>query len=168
MRRLIALAVSTMVWAAGAAAAQDRAELRLGGGVNYWVALEDIDLDEIEEDGFSYVLSLQLRNPMAGLGVDAEMMPERYGDDAYSGLAYVILGRGIYAAAGIGINYVDGEFAEEPFYALRAGVDLEILSSLRLDIYATYRFQDTADLKGDDTDIDTDTVFLGAALRLAF
>lgn len=152
----------------GAAAWSDEGRFRLGAGANYWVALDDIDVDDVDENGFSYLVSLQLRNEMAGLGLDAEMMPERFGKDAYAGQVYFILGKGVYAGAGIGMNLVDGEFASEPFYSLRAGIDLELLPSLHLDISANYRFNDTADLKDDDREIDTDTIFLGACLRLAF
>jgi hypothetical protein len=61
----------------------------------------------------------------------------------------------------------DGDFADDPFYALRAGLNLELLPSVFVDISANYRFNDSAQFEGDDTDIDTDTVFLGAALRFA-
>ena len=55
----------------------------------------------------------------------------------------------------------------EPFFALRAGLNLELLPRIFVDISANYRFNDTAELKDEDTDIDTDTIFLGAALRFA-
>lgn len=141
---------------------------RIGGGVNYWVALDDIEIDDIDEDGFSYLVSYQYRGRLLGLGLDAEMLPDRFGEDAYAGQAYLIVGAGIYAAAGIGIVHTDGDFADDPFFSLRAGLDIEVLPSLRLDISAQYRFNDETDLEDSDTNIDTDTLFLGAALRLAF
>ena len=72
---------------------------------------------------------------------------------------------GIYAGAGIGIINSDGDFADKPFFALKAGVNLELLPSTYVDISANYRFSDKEDLDDKNKNIDTDTVFLGAAFR---
>lgn len=140
---------------------------RIGAGVNYWVALDDLDEDDVDDDGFSYIASYQYRADLLGLEVDVEFLPDRFGEDAWAPEAYLLLGRTIYAGAGIGIVNSDGDFADEPFYAFKAGLDLEVLPSLYLDISANYRFNDSADLGEDEKDIDTDTVFLGAAIRVA-
>jgi hypothetical protein len=44
-------------------------------------------------------------------------------------------------------------------------VNLELLPKVFVDISANYRFNDTDDLKNNESDIDTDTIFLGAAVR---
>ncbi len=162
------LAVLILTGGTAARADELQARWRIGAGANYWVALKDLDEHDVDEDGFSYLASVQLRNPMAGIGADVEMLPDRFGKDAYAGQAYVILGKAVYAGAGIGITLTDGEFANEPFFSFRAGLDLEIFPGLYLDIYGQYRFKDRADLKNEDTDIDLDTIFLGGALRLSF
>jgi len=77
-------------------------------------------------------------------------------------------GSAIYAAAGIGIIHQDGDFADDPFFAFKAGLDLEVLPSLYLDISACYRFNSKYDFDDAMDEIDTDTVFLGAAVRLGF
>lgn len=141
---------------------------RLGAGANYWVTVNDIDVDDIDKNGFSYLVSYQYRPTLIGFEVDGEMLPNRFGKDAYAPQAYIILGQALYAAAGIGITYQDSKFADEPFYALKAGFDINILPGLYLDIAANYRFNDKDDLEDEDTKIDTDTVFLGATARLAF
>lgn len=140
---------------------------RIGVGANYWTAVEDIDESDVDEDGFSYLASYQYRPGILGFEIDAEMLPDRYGEDTYAPQAYVILGKGLYAAAGAGILLVDNEWADDPFYSFRAGLELELLPSLYVDINANYRFNETTDLEASTTDIDTDTVFLGAAVRLA-
>jgi hypothetical protein len=142
-------------------------EHRLGGGVNYWVALEDLDEDGVDEDGFSYLVSYQYMMDWVGLQLDVELLPDRFGEDAVAPSAWFLLGKTLYAGAGIGIVNYDGDFADEPFFALRAGLNLEVLPSLYLDISANYRFNDKADLEDDDRKIDADTVFLGAAVRFA-
>ncbi len=161
---LAAAAFSLMAVAPGHAAEGPH---RIGGGANYWIALDDLDSD-VDDDGFSYVVSYQYRPGLVGLGIDAELLPDRFGDDAYAGQAYLILGQGLYAAAGVGVNYMDSEFADDPFFTFRAGLEFPVLPNLYLDLHAHYRFEDEQDLKDEDTKIDTDTVFLGAAVRMGF
>ncbi len=141
---------------------------RLGGGVNYWVFIDDIDVEDIDEDGFSYLASYQFRPSFIGFQADVEFLPDLFGEDAIAPAAYLLVGQAIYGAAGIGILSVDGEWADDPFFAFKVGLDLEFLPSLFLDISASYRFNSEADLEDAVESIDTDTVFLGAAVRIGF
>lgn len=140
---------------------------RIGGGANYWLTIDDIDLDnhDVDEDGFSFLASYQYWKGLFGVELDLEFLPDRFDDTAVAPEAYVLLGKAIYAGAGIGIMYTDGSFADEPFFALRAGLNLEVLPAIYLDIYGNYRFNDKKDLENEVSDIDSDTVFFGAALR---
>ena len=166
MRKVLILMAGLLV-GAGLASAADQAH-RLGVGANYWVALDDVDVDNVDENGFSYLVSYQYRPGLLGLQLDGEMMPDRFGKDSYAPAAYVILGQTLYAAAGVGIVNVDGDWADDPFYAFKAGLDLELLPSLFLDISASYRFDSETKLDDAVDAIDTDTVYLGAAVRLGF
>ncbi len=141
---------------------------RIGAGANYWVAVSDIDVDNLDEDGFGYFISYQYRPTLIGFDLALEFLPDHLGDDAIAPQASLILGSALYVAGGIGVLYTDGAFLDEPFYALRAGLDLQVLPSLYLDISANYRFSRRSDLRDDGRKIDTDTIFLGAALRLGF
>ena len=141
---------------------------RIGAGANYWVAVDDIDLDDVDEDGLSYLVSYQYRATLIGLQADVEFLPKLFGENAIAPAAYAVLGSAIYAAAGIGIIHQDGDFADDPFFAFKAGFDLEVLPSLYLDISACYRFNSKYDFDDAMDEIDTDTVFLGAAVRLGF
>ncbi len=141
---------------------------RIGAGATYWVAVNDIDIDDLDESGLGYFISYQYRPSLIGFDLALEFLPDHLGDDAIAPQASLILGSALYAAAGIGVLYTDGKFLDEPFYALRAGLDLEVIPSLYLDISANYRFSRRSDLRDDERKIDTDTVFLGAALRLGF
>ncbi len=142
-------------------------EHRIGGGANYWVALEDIEIGDgdFDDDGLSFYGSYQYWSSLLGLEIDLEFLPDRFGETAIAPQAYLLIGRAIYAGVGIGLIYSYSEFSDEPFFALRAGLNLELLPGIYADIYGNYRFNDTATFNNDDTDIDTDTVFLGAALR---
>lgn len=140
---------------------------RIGGGANYWVAIDDIDTDDVDDDGFSFYGSYQYWMGLIGLELDLEFLPDRFGESAVAPQAYALIGKAVYAGIGIGTVYSDDEFADEPFFALRAGLNLEILPGVFADIYGNYRFNDKADFDNDEKDIDTDTIFLGAALRIA-
>lgn len=163
MKKILVIAALTLMMAPQAWAG----EHRIGGGANYWVAVEDIDADDADDDGFSYLASYQYVMDFVAIELDVEFLPDRFGETALAPEAYFLLGRAIYAGVGLGIVHADGGFADEPFFALRGGLNLEILPEIYLDVSANYRFNDSADLDGDDSDIDTDTVFLGAAVRFS-
>ena len=91
-------------------------EHRLGGGVNYWVALEDLDGDDVGEDGFSYLFSYQCMMEGVGVELDVELLPDRFDEDAVAPAAWFLLGKTLYAGAGIGIVNSDGDFGEAPFF----------------------------------------------------
>ena len=143
---------------------------RLGAGVHYWRAVKSIDVDDVDESGFAPVLSYQYR-PMLLLrfGAEVERLPKKFGGadtQVYAPAAYVIVGpRLVYAGLGIGTYYVDGD-ASKPFYNLRAGVEIPIFIRTRLDINANYRFNSLDDIADVGERIDTDTVTLGAAIRI--
>jgi opacity protein-like surface antigen len=144
---------------------------RFGIGLHYWVVLEDIDIDDVDENGYSWIFSYQrVLGDFIKLEIDAGLTKEGYaGSDAtvWTPQAYFLIGKTIYAGVGVGINYIDDEFADNPFYALRAGLDFEILPNIFLDINANYRFEDWETEKIKE-DIDTDTVTLGTVLRFQF
>jgi len=165
MKKLTTILAAFALLTLGAARAQGNN--RIGVGANYWVAIDDIQSD-VDDDGFSYLASYQHRGGLLGVELAAEFFPDRFGESAWAPQAYLLVGSGIYAAAGIGILSVDGDWADDPFFSFKAGLNFEILPTLYLDISANYRFSEKEQLKGKDTDIDTDTVFFGAAVRLGF
>ena len=142
---------------------------RLGVGAHYWTTVDNLEDHDVDRRGFSWLGSYQYWPSLLGVELDVEWFPEGYAGavkDVYQPQAYLLVGKAIYAAAGIGGYYSDGDWGDKPFYALRAGLNLELLPSLYLDINGNYRFEDWSNLNG--SDIDTDTITLGAAARLAF
>jgi hypothetical protein len=141
---------------------------RIGVGVHYWTAVKDIDMKDVDQSGLSLIGSYQ--NQMVGfstLELDLEVFGEGYaGADAtvLSPQGYLLFGKGVYGGAGGGINYSDGSYSD-PFFALRAGVDLEILPAVHLDINANYRFE-TWNFDRVKEDVKTGNVTLGAIVRL--
>ena len=157
---------------AGGAGVQEAAgDHQVGVGAHYWKALDDIDTKDVDEDGFSYAAMYRYRYDWIGLEAGVEYFKKGFGgagEAVYQPQAYLLVGKVLYAGAGIGGYYTDGEWGDKPFYALRAGLDIPILPILHLDIQAHYRFEEWSDLSDKAKDIDTDTVTLGAAARLAF
>lgn len=80
---------------------------------------------------------------------------------------FVAVGDDFYA--GLGTHYLieDGILIDDPQFSLRAGVDLEILPYIFLDISADYHFDDWRELKEEEA-FSKDDVVWGGALRIQF
>jgi hypothetical protein len=143
------------------------AQHEFGVGVNYWTVVSDIDVTNFDDSGISYYANYRYRmqGPFS-FELMLEQLPDRFGVSATAPQAYLVLGNVLFAGVGIGGIYTDGSFGDEPFYAIKAGVSLPLPFWLRLDLVGQYRFNDFADLRDEDRQIGSDTVFLGGALRL--
>jgi len=142
---------------------------RLGAGVHYWTSVKDIDVHDVDKHGFSWIASYQYWPSLIGLEADVEWFESGYAGatrDVYEPQAYLLVGRTIYGAVGIGGYFTSSERGKHPFYAFRAGLNLELIPSLYADINANYCFQDWSELNS--SDINSDTITLGAVVRLAF
>ncbi|HMP75671.1 MAG TPA: hypothetical protein PKE12_05170 [Kiritimatiellia bacterium] len=165
----LALCVAAGVLMGGAQSWAESAH-RLGVGAHYWKALDDLD-EDFDEDGLAWVATYQYKPGLLGLGVDVAWKEKGFAgstEDVYEPQGYLILGQALYAAAGIGGYYSDGDFADDPFYFFRAGFDVELLPSIFLDIHAMYRFEKWDNVSDDATKPDSDTITLGAAVRIGF
>ncbi len=163
LKRLLMVACVLLL---GVSMAMANGKHRIGAGVNYWTTIDDLELDNIDEDGLAYLLTYQYRPGLIGFGIDVEMLPDYLGEDSYAPQAYLIVGKGIYAAAGVGIVYADSDWADDPFYSVRVGLELDLLDAVVIDLYGNYRFNETSHIGDELEKIDTDTVFLGLAVRL--
>lgn len=150
---------------------------RIGAGLHYWRTVDEIadawkDSVAIDESGVSWILSYQYSsNPLITFEADILIMPETYGaaEDGYrvwGPQAMLLVGHTIYAGMGVGIYRAGDEWAPNPFFPLRAGIDLEILPKLSLDINGNYRIEKW-NMHYTKEDVDTDTVTLGAIVRVS-
>ena len=165
----IGLLVCAGLFALALGARAEDSGLRLGAGANYWTAVKNIDVDNIDKHGFSWVGTVQYWPSWIGLEADVEWFKKGYAgaaQDVWAPQAYLILGKTLYGAVGIGGYYSDGAWADKPFYAFRIGADLEALPHIHLDINANYRFQDWSSLS--TSNIKSDTITLGVAARIGF
>ena len=169
MREKAALLV--LLVALGLAGAAGAAEHRFGFGGHYWVALDDFaeELD-IDEDGIAPYFTYQfVPAGLFRLELDVEYFPDGFGgatSEAFAPAAYALLEWGLYGGLGVGVTYsdtLDSDFSD-PFYAARLGWDFQILPRLHVDVNANYRANSFSDLE----EYDTDSITLGAAVRVAF
>ncbi|MEM6455501.1 MAG: hypothetical protein AAF772_10435 [Acidobacteriota bacterium] len=168
---LIALALGLLAALGAGPSPTHAAEFRLGAGLHYWNAAEDLIDDRLEEDGLGGVITLQyVPDGLFRLGLDVEILPDGFpganDSEALAPVAFVMVGRsGLYAGLGVGVTFGDGGGSpSDPFYVGRLGFDFEIVPSVHLDVHADYRADAVSEL--DSPDVDTITV--GAAVRFAF
>jgi hypothetical protein len=168
--RTVIVAGVLLVVAMGSADAQ--VEHRLGGGVHYWRAVGDVARAgfDIDRSGLAPVVSYQLLpRGILYFGLEVEYFPEGFGgatSSAFAPAAYVLVGRGLYAGAGIGVT-VSSDFSgnvSDPFFPLRVGWNLELLPRIILDINLNYRADAFASLEG----VSTNAITAGAIVRIAF
>lgn len=145
----------------------------LGVGANYWYSIDEAKEKSFDRDGLGWMVSSRIMfSDVFGIALEIEQTPDNFvalEDKMYLPAAYAILGNGIYLGLGVGTYYYDNEFSSDPWYALRAGFKIPIISrSLLLDINVNYRVENWDGIKDVSDNIDTDTLMIGAALRLAF
>jgi hypothetical protein len=128
---------------------------------------EDLDDGEggLDQNSFGLLGSYQFGMPLLTLEGNLEYVPDYIGSD--HGLVepsfYVLTNGLIYFGGGIGIGYIDGDWQSDPFYALRAGVNLGV-GGIGLDVYGSYRFQEDEEIE-DLTGEDLDSLTFAAVFR---
>ena len=173
MTRLASLtAILCSCWILTANMSSVQAEQRFGGGIHYWTALGDIEVDNvnIDESGTSFLASYQwVPGGPISFEVDLEYFSDGFGggdSQALAPQAFVLLGGGLYGGLGIGVTYNDelkGNNISDPFYTARVGLDIEILPRIHLDLNANYLFDSFDKIDG----ADEDSITLGAIGRIA-
>ena len=169
MRRLaMAAVVIAGIWMTASAARAGNATHWFGAGGHYWTTVDEVDLENIDRDGVGWFVTYQYRGgSLVALEADVEVLPDHFAGaekDVYAPQVYLLLGSTLYAGVGIGGYYSDGDFAKDPFYAFKAGLNLELLPSIALDVSGNYRFTEWDDTVTDN--LDSDTVTLAAAIRI--
>jgi hypothetical protein len=139
---------------------------RFGGGLHYLRTLGDIkDVPEFDANSLGFLASYEYTLTLLKIEGDLEWIPDFGGSDKslWVPQAWGLIGSMIYGGVGIGIGYIDGDWQDNPFYALRAGVDLG-LGGLGLDVFASYQFQTTKVFEEFESD-DLNSITFGAIVR---
>lgn len=164
MKQLLSVLVVVLILTGMLASAAQAG--RIGGGVEYMRTLGDIkDEEEFDPDALAFLGSYQMDLTLLKIEGDVEWVLDFGGSGKALILpqAYALFGDFIYGGVGIGTATFDGEWADDPFYALRAGVVLE-MDSLDIDLYALYRFHETKILEDFDED-NLDSITFAAQVR---
>jgi hypothetical protein len=168
MKRPALFALAALALMAGGVLDSAQCGHRIGGGIHYMRTLGDIkDAPGWDENAVALMASYQFAPPTSLFRIEGDV---EYvldyggsGEDMIEPQAWLLVGRMLYASAGIGIGYIDGDWLDDPFYALRAGVDLG-LGGIHLDCFASYRFLNSQVFDDIDQD-DLDTVTFGVVAR---
>ncbi|MEI6807538.1 MAG: hypothetical protein WCN95_02360 [bacterium] len=138
---------------------------RLGAGVHYNASVTSLG-DGFDSSGLSYLISYQfVPASFFKLEANVEILPSSLtgSETAYVPQVYALLGGIIYGGLGIGVAYSDGEFAKDPIYNIRAGLDIPI-SKIHIDVNANYGFTDFDQL----SDLNSDNITIGLLARYEF
>jgi hypothetical protein len=132
----VALAAGLIGWGSGAGASG-----RLGGGVHYLRNLGDVKNDggvssaSFDKNSVSLLGSVQSGGGLLRLEGQLEYVFNYLGTDEpmWQPSVWILTPGRIYGGGGIGVGYIDGDWQKDPFYALRAGLDLPLAASLCLE-----------------------------------
>ena len=172
MRKLVLAALAAMLVAAEAKAAYG-GDFEIGAGATYWYSIDEAKDKSFDRDGLGWMISSRFPLSRAfAIGIEVEQSPDNFvflDERLYLPSAYAIIGDGIYGGLGIGTYYYDGDFYGDIWYALRAGFKVPLLGNgLVLDVNVNYRVEDWDGIKDARDEVDSDTLMVGAALRLVF
>lgn len=167
MRRVLIVLLVAVFGVATAGVGSSSAGVSVGGGIHYLRNLGNIEESGIDLDKNSIGIlgSVMAKAAFLRLEGQAEYIGDYAGTDEAMWIpqGWALIGGALYAGAGIGIANFDGEWQNDPFYGLRAGVNLP-LGPIGLDTYATYLFWNDDAFK-DVTGEDLDSITFAALLR---
>ena len=142
------------------------AGLRIGGGIHYLKTVGDIkDTPDFDENAIGFLGAVKYKTSLFTFEGDLELIPDYIGSSKmmWQPQAYAFIGGLIYGGAGIGVGYLNSFGWQDPFFALRAGVDF-MAGPIDLDIFASYRFQKAGDLSALGED-DLNSITFGALIN---
>ena len=133
---------------------------RVGGGVHYWRSVTALDAD-FDDGDLAFAVTYQYATP-ALLKFEADLEIYTGGEETmFAPYAHLLVGAGLYGGIGIGTAYFDGDFSDVIFN-LRAGIDLELIPSIHLDLSANYPFTELDQV----SDFDVDNLSLALFVRV--
>jgi hypothetical protein len=168
-RNVITAVLLAGILAAGGLFDGAQCQHRIGGGIHYLRTLGSIkDNPAWDPNSVGFMVSYQYVFGSVRLEGDLEWVPDFGGSDKtmFQPQAWLLLGKMIYLSAGIGGSYVDGDWFDNPFYGLRAGVNLTLIG-LNFDGFTSYRFQSSNVFENVDEQ-DLDALTFGALVRVEF
>jgi hypothetical protein len=166
MKKLL-IALLAVVMVVASAGSSSAAGVSIGGGIHYLRNVNDIDGSGVDLDKNSVGLVGSILGDVKVLKLEGQLeyINNYAGSDESMWIpqAWAMIGSLLYAGAGIGIGHIDGDWQDDPFYGLRAGLNIP-LGAVNLDTYGTYHFWND-DAFAEVTEEDLDSVTFAALLR---
>lgn len=161
MKRTFTVLMVTMVSLLTLSLSATESQAGLGLGLHYLNTVGDMkDAEGFDSDAFGFMGGFSFGSSLINFEADVEWIPNyAFEKDMWQPQAYAFIGTFIYGGVGIGIGHINGDWQDNPFYALRAGVKIAML-----DIFTSYRFQKWAAVENLDSD-DLNSLTFGAMLK---
>ena len=145
------------------------AEHRLGVGLHYWSALDDLveEVPGIEDAGVSWLGSyiFDVEGPLK-FGLDLEYFPDGFGgsmSSAWAPQAFALVGGKLYAGVGVGVTLASSFDSNhsDPYFLARLGFDFPIFPRLSLDLNLNYQ----SDAFNELDNVDSSAITTGVIVR---
>ncbi len=137
------------------------AQAGFGLGLHYLKTLEDMEeTSGFDSNSLGFLGVYSFGPGMLNFELSLEYVPNYILDeDLLQPSAYVFLGSNIYGGLGIGTSRFKGDWADDPFFDLRAGLKISVF-----DFFASYRIQKLNEVNDLETD-DLNSITFGAIFK---
>lgn len=170
MKKTISTALLALGLAVCLPAATEASGFEVGVGANYWYSLKDAVDNSFDEDGLGWMISTRwMFTDYLGLGFELERSPDNFvllDKPMYAPSAHLIVGSGLYLGLGVGCYYYDGDFYENEWYNLRLGIKMKIIDPVVIDLNVNYRADSFDEVEDVVDNLDSQSLTLGAAIRI--
>jgi hypothetical protein len=166
MKKILCLAICSLVIAAAA-----RADSSLGFGIRAFRTVDDLEKPFKENGLGGYVNWRAQLTEWVGGQLEFAVYEDGFAgsrEEVVGSQAFLVLGRAFYGAIGGGYLYSDGDLADSPYLAARLGVQGALTTWFLFDVSLTYETAAWEGINEFDERFDSDTVVLGAGLRMLF
>lgn len=132
-----------------------------GAGIHYLKTVEDMEETHgFDSSSLGFLGVYSFGATLLNFEFDFEYVPNfAFDKDLIQPSAYVFVGSFIYGGLGVGVAHYDGQWAEDPFYDLRAGLKIAVF-----DFFASYRLQKLDEINDLESD-DLNSVTFGAIFK---
>ncbi len=137
------------------------AQAGFGVGLHYLKTVEDMGkTNGFDSSSLGFLGVFSFGPGLLNFELDFEYIPNYALDkDLLMPSAYAFVGSFIYGGLGVGKGHFNGEWADKPFFDLRAGLKITAF-----DFFASYRLQDLDEVDDLDSD-DLNSVTFGAIFK---
>lgn len=153
------------------AAVTASAESSLGVGLRYFQTTDSLPKPFKENGGGGSINWRTYFNEWVGAMAELNVYVDGYAgtkNEVVSPQAFLVLGKPLYVAVGGGFLFCDGDVSDSPFLAFRVGLQGPLTTWFMYDVNVSYEFGEWGGVNVVDDRFESDTVVIGAGLRMLF